>query len=201
MPPGERTLSTRATGGSSDAPTCTRSPTVVLTVKVDRYASCIDTGLAWEIDDPYRRRDDTRIYRFDATLELEGDVTHPKARAGERYRIVVYGRERAAHDFDVTLARCHARDEQGRLRYRTVRGQSAPDYTPPPGIGLLEKVRGIARRKGVVWVPNTFFSQMLTLTIATKPLYLQIGERRAERIRWITRFALMTEEPETDGEE
>ena len=179
----------------------TRSPTVVLTVKVDRYASCIDTGLAWEIDDPYRRRDDTRIYRFDATLELEGDVTHPKARAGERYRIVVYGRERAAHDFDVTLARCHARDEQGRLRYRTVRGQSAPDYTPPPGIGPLKKMRGTGRRKGVVWVPNTFFSQMLTLTIATKPLYLQIGERRAERTRWITGLALMTEEPETDEEE
>ena len=90
---------------------------------------------------------------------------------------------------------------QGRLRYRTVRGQSVPDYTPPPGIGSLEKVRGIARRKGVVWVPNTFFSQMLTLAIATKPLYLQIGERRAERTRWITRLALMTEEPETDGEE
>ena len=53
----------------------------------------------------------------------------------------------------------------------------------------------------MVWVPNTFFSQMLTLAIATKPLYLQIGERRAERIRWITRLVLMTEEPETDGEE
>ena len=53
----------------------------------------------------------------------------------------------------------------------------------------------------MVWVPNTFFSQMLTLTIATKPLYLQISERRAERTRWITRLVLMTEEPETDGEE
>ena len=89
-----------------------------------------------------------------------------RRRAGERYRIVVYGRERDTHDFEATLARCHVRDERGQLRYRTGRGQSVPDYTPPPGIGLLQKVRGTGHLMGAVWVPHTLFGQMLTLVVA-----------------------------------
>lgn len=176
----------------------TKNQTALLFLEVEQRTVRVEAGLGWDVQNLRRRHDTTRIYQFDGALTLAGSVSWPNGRAGESYKITVYGCQQGTHHLDITLARFASQDEHGNARHRTVRGRSVPDYDPPLGIGVLEKCRGQTYRAGAVWVPDTLLTQMLMLVLDRRPLYMQISELRAERRRWITKLTLRTDRPEWD---
>ena len=71
-----------------------------------------------------------------------------------------------------------------------------PVYRRPLGIATLEKARGERRWTTCAFLPQATGDAMRQLMYATRPLYLAVHERKADRKRWAQSLSLQTRMPE-----
>ena len=166
-----------------------------LAITISGYTAAIDAAINYEVNDKRFRHHDTKVYRFDSRLEIEGVCVYPESRQGEEYFISVHGSEREAGQFNLTLTGCHVRDEYGVKQYRKVRGEEVPVYDIPKEIGMLDRRPRNTAWNGWLWVPTHTISDMLALLPHVRPLYLGIYELKEKRTRWIRSVTLQTNNP------
>ena len=160
------------------------------------YSASIDASINHNVREPRYYEDDAKVYDFGSHLELEGLFIEPEERAKDEFQLTVYGSDSGHHDFELTLADCQVRDDNGMLKYRKARGKEVPIYDVPKGIGYIERLRGTRIWTGCVWVKQQTVTDMLTLLPNVRPLFIEIHERRIGRIRWIAGLTLVTKNPE-----
>lgn len=166
-----------------------------ISVKLSETSSTISAGINWKIHDRRYAEDSTPIYRFDSDLELSGSITYPDERAGNEFKLLVYGRELHDGQFQATLEDYHVRDAQGVRKYRKRGDQHVPVYDPPDSIGHIEKLRGTLNWSGCVWVSPTTINDMLSLICIKQQLYFCIDEVKESRRRFIRGITLQTTDP------
>ena len=166
-----------------------------LALEVEDYAARVDSSISLEVRVPRHYDVDAKVYDFQSVIELEAVTLWPDERAGNHYFLTLYGGESHRRDFDLTLSQCQARNEDGSLSFRKVKGKLIPVYDVPSGIGVLEKIRGSRDWTGFAWVSPTIVSDMLKLLPHVKPLYLMIHERKIGRHYWMAGLTLQTTNP------
>ena len=166
-----------------------------LTIKVRDFSGQTSASINYEAKDLRYRHEKTPVYRFSSIIEFEGTCTYPPERLGDSYGVTVHSAEAGSKLIEARLEDYHLRDEQGAPRYGKQRDRLVPIYEIPPGLGLLQKVRGEARWNGWIWVPEQTVAQMLTLAASGKQLYIEMIEHKAGRSRWITHLTVQTTDP------
>lgn len=68
----------------------------------------------------------------------------------------------------------------------------------PPGLGVLDKVRGEPGWTAWLNVAARLVSDMLVLLASRQGLYLAIQERKIGRTRWVDGIGLQTTDPAED---
>ncbi|MBZ9724852.1 hypothetical protein LB554_12925 [Mesorhizobium sp. CO1-1-11] len=81
---------------------------------------------------------------------MVGISIYPEERAGDTYEVTLYGNNLGSGDIHATLKGVQERDEHGSRKYRQYHGRQIPIYTPPHGMGLIDKIRGEPR--WTVWL-------------------------------------------------
>ena len=142
-----------------------------------------------------RSDEDDSLYQFDTQLEISGTSIWPASRAGEIYELTLYGDGSRSGGVSMSLKDVHERDEDGSPQYRTYRGQRYPVYGAPPGLALIDKIRGESR--WTTWVPAAprFVSDVLMMLGQDRQLYLALHERKLERKRWLQNLSIQTDDP------
>ena len=166
-----------------------------LAIKITGYHAAIDSSINYEVRDRHHHYPAAKVYSFGSRLELEGVCHYPAERDENNYAITVYGAEREADQFAMTLADCQVYSEDRLPVYRKSRGKEVPVYDVPKGVGLLERERGTPNWHGWLWVPPQTVTDMLTLIPQVKPLYLAIQQLREGRKYWIVSLTLQTNDP------
>jgi hypothetical protein len=138
------------------------------------------------------------VYKYIARLTIVGTVTYPEDRAGQRFEITVYGDESPSRHVFPTLKDLQEQGEYGQPPYREYRGRSLPVLRKPPGLGLLDRVRGEPRWNAWLNVAARLVSDMLVLLGTKRVLYLAIEERKVGRTRWVDGICLQTTDPAED---
>lgn len=122
------------------------------------------------------------MYKYVTRLKILGAATYPSDRAGQRIEVTVYGDESPSRHVFLTLKDLQERGNYGEPLYRQYRGQSLPILRQPPGLGLLDKVRGEPMWMAWLNVAARLVSEMLVLLSSGRELYLAIDvERSGER--------------------
>ena len=148
------------------------------------YSASIDASINHKVREPRYYEDGAKVYEFSSNLELEGHFIYSEDRAGEKIQLTIYGSESSHCDFELTLADCQVRDDNGSLKYRKARGKEIPVYDVPKGIEFIERQRGTRIWIGCVWVKQQTVTDMLTLLPNIRPLFIAIHEHRIGRNRW-----------------
>ncbi|MDB4409293.1 hypothetical protein N9235_00560 [Gammaproteobacteria bacterium] len=166
-----------------------------LGLELTGYKAAVDAAINYEVKNLRNCFSDTRIYRFDSSVEITGTCIYPDERALENYEISVYGREESSGELDLTLKDCHVLDDDYTPKYRKIRGKEVPVYKIPKGLGLLNRIRGTKNWSGYAWVPPRTVSDMQVLLVGTRPLYLALHELKIGRHRWIDSLTVQTTNP------
>lgn len=170
-------------------------------VKVESYDARVEADINIEAKDPrYAINLDDRdpVYKYVTRLTIFGAATYPEDRAGQRFEVTVFGDESPSRRVFATLKDIHERGEYGQPLYRQYRGQDLPVFRKPPGLGLLDKVRGEPRWTAWLNVAARLVSDMLVLLGTERDLYLAIEERKIGRTRWVDGICLQTTDPAED---
>jgi hypothetical protein len=170
-------------------------------VKVEKYDARVEADINIDAKDPrYAINLDDRdpVYKYITRLTIVGLATYPEDRAGQRFEVTVYGDESPSRRVFATLKDIHERGEYGQPLYRQYRGQDLPVFRKPPGLGLLDKVRGEPRWTAWLNVAARLVSDMLVLLGTKRDLYLAIEERKIGRTRWVDGICLQTTDPAED---
>lgn len=138
------------------------------------------------------------VYKYVTRLTLQGTVTYPSERAGDRYTITVTGDDSPSRQVSPTLKQLQDRDQYGAPKYRPYRGGQIPAYRTMPGLGLVDKVRGEPAWSGWANVEARLVSDMLVLLGTRRDLYHAVEERKIGRTRWIDGVGLQTTDPADD---
>ena len=170
-------------------------------IKVDGYQARVEADINIDAKDPKYAIDlDDRdpVYKYITRLEIVGTATFPDDRTGQRFEISVYGDESPSRHVFATLKNLHELGEYGQPLYRIYRGQNLPVFRKPPGLGLLDKVRGEPRWTAWLNVAARLVSDMLVLLGTKRDLYLAIEERKIGRTRWVDGISLQSTDPADD---
>lgn len=162
------------------------------------YSASIDASINYKVRETRYYEDDAKIYDFVSHLELEGLFIDPEERADEELILTVYGSDSGHCDFELKLADCQIRDDNGSLKYRKARDKVVPVYNVPKGLGYIERQRGTRIWTGCVWVKQQSVTDMLTLLPNVRPLFIVIHERHIGRTKWIAGLTLATKNPEDE---
>ena len=138
------------------------------------------------------------MYKYVTRLKILGTAAYPSDRGGQRIEVTVYGDESPSRRVFPTLKDLQERGNYGEPLYRQYRGQSLPILRPPPGLGLLDKVRGEPMWTAWLNVAARLVSDMLILLSSGRELYLAIDERKIGRTRWVDGLSLQTTDPVDD---
>ncbi|MEI9410493.1 hypothetical protein [Mesorhizobium salmacidum] len=137
-----------------------------LAIRVERYEASVEAAINYNVYTPqtaWSSDDDDPLYRFISRLTVAGLSTYPEERAGDTYEITVYGDNLGSGDIRATLKDVQERDQHGSVKYRQYRGTQIPIYNPPPGIGLIDKIRGEPRWTAWLRVSPHYTSDALAL--------------------------------------
>lgn len=170
-------------------------------VKVEGYEGRVEADINIDATNPKYALDlDDRdpVYKYITRLTIVGTATYPEDRAGQRFEITVYGDEAPSRRVFPTLKDLQERGEYGQPLYRKYRGADLPVLRKPPGLGLLDKVRGQPVWTAWINVASRLVSDMLVLLGAKRDLYLAIDERKTGRTRWVDGIGLQTTDPADD---
>lgn len=166
-----------------------------LGIEIVTYRIRLNAAINYEVRDERRRDDDTPVYRFDSSIEIEGTITYPKMRCSDWYKLDLNNGEPTPGELTSKLADYHVRDEHGMRQYRRMRGKELPVYKLPYGVGHMYRIRGTKTWYGFAWITSQLMTDMLTVLLHVRPLYLSINECRIERTRWISGLTLQTVDP------
>ncbi|RWB99687.1 MAG: hypothetical protein EOQ57_18160 [Mesorhizobium sp.] len=133
--------------------------------------------------------------RFTEQLTVGGKSIYPEERAGDTYEVTIYSNNLYSGDIRATLKDVQARDEHGSPKYRQYRGRQIPIYIPPPGMGLIDKVRGEPRWTVWLRVSPRFTTEALALLRDERSLFLAVHELKKGRRRWVQNLSLQTTDP------
>ncbi len=166
-----------------------------LSLAVFSYKASVDAAISYNVRDKRHYQEDAKVFDFHSSVEIECRSLWPEDRADSDYYLTIYGHEPDHAPFSLTLDDCHVLEENGERKYTKRRGELAPVYRVPKGIGFLEKVRGENAWSGVAWVSGPCLSDMLALLPAVRPLYVFIHEQREGRNRSIVGLTLQNTDP------
>lgn len=170
-------------------------------VKVESYDARVEADINIDAKDPkYAINLDDRdpVYKYVTRLTIVGMATYPEDRAGQRFKVTGYSDESPSRHMFPTLKDLHERGEYGQPLYRKYRGVDLPVFRKPPGLGLIEKVRGEPVWTAWLNVAARLVSDMLMLLGTRRDLYLAIEERKIDRTRWVDGIGLQTTDPAED---
>ena len=167
----------------------------LLTLQVEDYSVTVNATISYQAREPRPKSDKIRLYSFGHTIEIVGTCTAPDERARETYRIIMEPPVGDEPPFDATLSDVRVKDDNGLVKHRKVQGQVVPVYDIPEGLGLLGRKRGPIKWEGSVWLPEPTLMQTMIVLANKHPLYLQIHERKIDRMRWINGLTLQTTNP------
>jgi hypothetical protein len=110
----------------------------------------------------------------------------------------VYSDDAPSRHVFAKLKDIQVKGKYGTPKYREYRGGSIPVYREPPGLGLIDKVRGEPRWTAWANVAPRLVSDMLVLVSSQRDFYLAIDERKVGRSRWVDGVGLQTSDPAED---
>ena len=174
-----------------------REEHVYIEAKIESYEASLDASInpyAFEPQYAWNLHDDDAVLQFTSNLSVTAKLIYPEKRIGEEYEITFYGGRTSSRDLGLTLRDIHVRDEHGARKYRQYRGNEIPVYSPPKGLGLLEKVRGEPRWHGWLTAAPRFVTDALILLGQSQPMFLTIHEHKEGLARWIRNVSLKTVE-------
>jgi hypothetical protein len=169
-----------------------------LTINVDTYEASVSAGVnhvAYEPQYGWYSDGEEPVYQFRVDLTVSGKATSPADRARDSYDIMLSGEDTPVRNLDCKLSDLAELDEIGSPQYRTYRGRDVPIYEPPPGLGVLNKVRGAPSWSAFLLVKPSMIEQWLTLLTTHSDLFISLHECRANRTRWVRRIQLGTADP------
>ena len=169
-----------------------------LAIRVEHCEASVEAAVNYNVYMPesaWNSDDDDPLYRFTTRLTVAGISTYPEERAGDTYEVTIYGDNLGSGDIRATLKDVQERDEHGSPKYRQYRGRQIPIYKPPPGMGLIDKIRGEQRWTAWLRVSPRFMSDALALLSNGRALFLAIHERKTNRTRWVQSASLQTTDP------
>lgn len=169
-----------------------------LTIRVDRHDVRADASINHDVYAPQyaiHTSDADPLYRFETQITISGTATFPERQVGDLYEVTICGDRSPSSRLQATLKDAQACDEHGSPMYREYRGGQIPVYRPPPGLALIDKVRGMA--KWTVWinVAPQLVNDMLVLLGCGRETFVEIHERKHERARWVQGLSLQTTDP------
>ena len=118
------------------------------------YSASIDASINLKVREPRYYENDAKVYNFDSHLELKAHFIFSEDRAEEEFQLTVYGSDSDHRDFELTLADCQVRDDNGSLKYRKARGKESPVYDVPKGSGYISNAKGGQEPGGAVYGLN-----------------------------------------------
>jgi len=165
-----------------------------LVAKVSGFDVCSEASINIDLrmDRPFLSRDTDLAHEFVTTLEIVGEFISPRSHIGELLELTIRGCEPHSGDFSTTLKDYQTRDKYRAPIYRTYRGEQIPVYEAPPGIALLNKVRGQNAWNAWLWLSARLVSDMLIVLNSKRDLYINIQELKKDRKRWIQSLSLQT---------
>lgn len=86
-------------------------------------------------------------------------------------------------------------DEHNAPQYRTYRGRHVPVNVPPPGLGIIDKVRGENAWQCYMFTTKAFVMETLAILRQPRTVFLTIHERVEDRKRWLQYLIIQTEDP------
>lgn len=165
---------------------------------MENYEASVSAGInhvAYEPQYGWYSDGEEPVYQFRVDLTVSGKATSPDDRAGNSYDIMLSGESAPVRDLDCKLRGLAELDEFGAPRYRKYRGRDVPIYEPPPGLGVLNKVRGAPSWSTFLLVKPSMIEQWLTLLTTRSELFISMHEFRANRTRWVRRIQIGTAAP------
>ena len=172
-----------------------------LSIKVEDHEASVSASvnhLAYEPQYGWHSGGEEPVYEFRNSVIVSGTATWPEQRAGDHYEITLYGGGSPVRDLDARLKDLAELDAHGSPRYRKYRGREVPVYRPPPGLGVLDRVRGEPTWRTYLFVKPTFADRWLALLVGTSGLFIALHECRTGRSRWIRGIGLHTADPTED---
>lgn len=172
-----------------------------LAVKVERYEARVEAAVNSDVYRPQYAldlSDDDKLYQVTTQLLIYGVTTYPENRAGDAFELTVYGEDASSRRHSATLKDVQARDKNNVPQYRSYRGRQIPIYTPPRGIGFIDKIRGEARWAAWMFVPSRFIEDALILLGQGGDLFLGIHEHKDGRVRSFQSVTVQTTNPAHD---
>ncbi|TJW88257.1 MAG: hypothetical protein E5V92_06150 [Mesorhizobium sp.] len=169
-----------------------------LAIRVERWDASVEAAINYNVYVPesaWNSDADDPLYRFTEQLTVGGKSIYPEERAGDTYEVTIYSNNLYSGDIRATLKDVQARDERGSPKYRQYRGRQIPIYIPPPGMGLIDKVRGEPRWTVWLRVSPRFTTEALALLRDERSLFLAVHELKKGRRRWVQNLSLQTTDP------
>ena len=166
-----------------------------LSIKVSQYqiavGESIDINLRTTV--PRSWGDSDHEVSLDFRLNIAGSCTYPEHRAGDSYKITLYG-ERAARE-RLTFEDIRVRDKYNAPIYRKYRGQDYPVFKLPSGLGTVERRRGTREWHTTLFLGPHSVGRMLAVLSLGSDHYVSIDECKIDRQRWVRGFSLQTTDP------
>lgn len=169
-----------------------------LAITIDSFNIRIHAGINHKMHDLRHAGATTRVYSHCGQIELMGRCHYPEEKAGQSYRIDIYGEELRFGDFAKTLADVHVRDKYGQPKYRRRGDNYFPLYDPPDSIGFIDRTRGSQLWTACAWVPPGSVTDMMTVLPHMPTIYIAIQEVKFERRRKIRTITLQSIDPAED---
>jgi len=172
-----------------------------LHLSVGHYDATVSAGinhnaysphLAWNLDE----RDP--VFEFGSDIHIKSTLIYPDERAGEQYELTFYTADAPSQNLSAVLKDLHKRDKNGVPQYREYRKKQVPVYSPPKGLGFLNKVRGEPHWTAWIRASGRFVNDTLTLLQRDGRFFVIVHVRKEERTHWILSVHLQTKDPAED---
>jgi len=189
--PRNKALSSKSKGGEY----------TLLAIRVDTHNTRSAASISLTARHPqsaFERRDDDPVYECETEISLSGVVTYPDERAGQNFSITLHGDDSPSSETHATLKDIAVLDQYGSPTYREYRGRHIPVYKLPSGLGLIEKVRGEPAWTAWAKLPRRALTDMAAILAPGRQLYLEVQERKSDRVRWVNSIAIQTFDPAAD---
>lgn len=164
-----------------------------LLIRLVRHEVRVDAAVSYKFHESGYIDADAPAYKHSTSLELVGECIEPPERAGYTYYITIYGVDSGSEPINHTIKDYRAIGKDGSPATKKTRNGYVPIYNPPPGIGLITKVRGEPEFGAFAHIAEHTVSSMLILLGENRPLYVTINELMTNRVRWVRRISVHTE--------
>lgn len=166
-----------------------------LAIKVSKWEVAVGESINVNLRTtvPYSWDESDPVFTENSQIAIGGVCTYPEHRANDAYEITIYSDGLARQR--LTLDQIHVRDQHSARVYRKCRGSEYPVFKVPPGLTIVERLRGTRQWQTVLWFAPDTFGRILTILNYQQQLYVSIDEHKIDRQRWVRGFAVQTSDP------